>query len=240
MLKVEFATGVRAMNAQYETQYGIVERPTHRNTTYDMAKFEVCVHRWFNLEQPGMGVAIFNDCKYGASTSWGTMRLSLLRSSASPDPEADRGKQVFKYAVMPHRGNLREAGVIPAAAAFNSPLMVVPTTANPAVEECTSFFQMEQNSKVILDTVKQAESGNAIVIRLYESWGSKTIAEVKVSPLLGVTAVSSCNLLEECDASDDETGGSAGVTWDSTSNILKCPIKPFQVRTLVLATRKKW
>lgn len=44
-------------------RYGIIRRPTHYNTTWDAAKFEVCCHKWADLSEYGFGVAILNDCK---------------------------------------------------------------------------------------------------------------------------------------------------------------------------------
>ena len=40
-LKVQFDVTVRAPMACYETQFGYIERPTHSNTSWDTAKFEV-------------------------------------------------------------------------------------------------------------------------------------------------------------------------------------------------------
>ena len=90
-LKVEFPVDVRSTEASYETQYGIIRRPTHYNTSWDMAKFEVCCHKWADLSENGYGVSILNDSKYGFATCGNMMRLSLLRSSKAPDGHADMG-----------------------------------------------------------------------------------------------------------------------------------------------------
>ena len=90
-LKVEFPVDITNTEASYETQYGVVRRPTHYNTSWDMAKFEVCCHRWADLSENGYGVSILNDSKYGFATSGNMMRLSLLRSPKAPDAHADMG-----------------------------------------------------------------------------------------------------------------------------------------------------
>jgi len=105
-LKVEFPVDVRNTSASYETQYGIVTRPTHYNTTWDMAKFEVCCHKWADLSESSYGVSILNDCKYGFATVGNVMRLSLLRAPKAPDAHADMGTHHFKYAILPHSGGL--------------------------------------------------------------------------------------------------------------------------------------
>lgn len=91
-LKVEFPVDILNTEASYETQYGIIRRPTHYNTSWDMAKFEVCCHKWADLTEHGYGVSILNDSKYGFATCGNLMRLSLLRAPKAPDAHADMGQ----------------------------------------------------------------------------------------------------------------------------------------------------
>ena len=91
-LKVEFPVDIYNTEASYETQYGIIRRPTHYNTSWDMAKFEVCCHKWADLSENGYGVSVLNDSKYGFATCGHMMRLSLLRSPKAPDGHADMGQ----------------------------------------------------------------------------------------------------------------------------------------------------
>lgn len=94
-LKVEFPVDIVNTEASYETQYGVIRRPTHYNTSWDMAKFEVCCHKWADLSENGYGVSILNDSKYGFATCGNMMRLSLLRAPKAPDAHADMGKFVL-------------------------------------------------------------------------------------------------------------------------------------------------
>ncbi len=91
-LKVEFPVDITNTEASYETQFGMIRRPTHYNTTWDMAKFEVCCHKWADLSEAGYGVSILNDSKYGFATCGNLMRLSLLRAPKAPDAHADMGE----------------------------------------------------------------------------------------------------------------------------------------------------
>jgi alpha-mannosidase len=93
-LKVEFPVDIMNTEASYECQFGIVKRPTHYNTSWDMAKFEVCCHKWADLSEAGYGVSILNDSKYGFATCGNMMRLSLLRAPKAPDAHADMGKSM--------------------------------------------------------------------------------------------------------------------------------------------------
>ena len=98
-LKVEFPVDIMNTEASYETQFGIIRRPTHYNTNWDVAKFEVCSHKWADLSENGYGVSILNDSKYGFATAGNVMRLSLLRSPKAPDAHADMG-QSFAHPIQ--------------------------------------------------------------------------------------------------------------------------------------------
>ncbi|MFN8514042.1 MAG: glycoside hydrolase family 38 C-terminal domain-containing protein [Chloroflexia bacterium] len=92
-----FPVAIHAGHATYEVQFGNVERPTHRNTSWDRARFEVCAQRWADLSEGDYGVALLNDGKYGYDIHGNTMRLTLLKSGIMPDPNADQGRHQFTY-----------------------------------------------------------------------------------------------------------------------------------------------
>jgi alpha-mannosidase len=215
MLKVAFPVNVRAMNATYEMQFGCVERPTHFNTMYDLARYEVPGHKWSDLSEPGFGVALLSESKYGFSTFGNTMRMSLLRAPTYPDPKADRGKHEFSYAIYPHPGGWREAGVVAEGYKFNSPLKVL---AGAKSDEAASFASVDQPN-LVLDTIKLADDGDGLILRLYEAHGSRGVAHVRLAtPIKSAAAV---NLLEE------ETG-----PVEVSNGTLKVPYTPFQIVTL--------
>lgn len=221
-LKVEFPFDVHSMNATYEIQFGHLQRPTHGNTSWDWAKYEVCGHKWADLSEHDWGVALMTDCKYGYSTHANTMYISLLRSPKAPDEEADMGSHEFSYAVFPHSGTFQSAGVIQHAYNFNQPISVLPSSVCADFKE-KSFFRLD-NPAVILETVKKAESvPSAVVIRLYEAYGGQ--ARTKLSTNLPVKKVTKCNLLEIPDEDGD-------VTWSSTH--CEISLRPFQISTMLL------
>ena len=189
MLKVLFPVAVRSATATYQMQFGHVERPTHYSTSYDLARYEVPGHRFADMSEHGFGVALLTDCKYGYSTYGGEMRISLLRATMVPDPEADQGEHRFAYAVMPHAGGWREAGVVAEAARFATPLRWTPGTAQPR-----SWLSVD-DPNLVLDTVKRAEDSDALVLRLYEAHGARGRARVHVA--WPVAEAVSCNLLED-------------------------------------------
>nr|KAK5444982.1 Glycoside hydrolase, 38 vacuolar alpha mannosidase [Exophiala xenobiotica] len=188
-LKAEFAWDLCNPSADYETQFGIIRRPTHSNTTWDSAKFEVVCHKFANLDEFGYGVAILNDSKYGFSTHGRTQKLSLLRSPKAPDAHADMGRQRFKYAILPHRGMLNQSAVVRAGFNFNSPLQVVPRCAG-----LPRIF-VDGGPNVVLETVKRSEDGTDLVMRAYEAYGGA--ASVTITVDLKLDSACRVDLLEE-------------------------------------------
>ncbi|KAM6149989.1 alpha-mannosidase 2C1 isoform 2-T2 [Erethizon dorsatum] len=223
-LKVEFPARVRSPQATYEIQFGHLQRPTHYNTSWDWARFEVWTHRWMDLSEHGFGLALLNNCKYGASARGNVLSLSLLRAPKAPDATADMGCHEFIYALMPHEGSFQDAGVIPAAYSLNFPLLALPAP-GPAPATAWSAFSLSSPA-VVLETVKQAETttqNRTLVLRLYEAHGSHVDCWVHTS--LPVQEAILCDLLERRDP--------AGHLPFQDSR-LKVTFSPFQVRSLLL------
>ncbi len=190
LLKVAFPADMVASKATYEIPFGALERPTHENTSWEQAQYEVCGHRFADLSEGGYGISLLNDCKYGYDIKGSTLRLTLLRSPRWPDMTADIGEHEFTYAIYPHEGDWRAAHVVRQAAELNQPLRIV--------DEASSIggTYLELHSKhVVLETVKAAERGEGTIIRLYESSGGRETIVLKLPA--GMRKASVVNLLEE-------------------------------------------
>ena len=174
LLKVCFPLDVRSPTATYETAFGYAERPTHFSTSFDRARYEVPGHRFADLSEHGFGAAVLTDSKYGYSCRGGELRVSLLRSPTSPDPEADQGEHEFAYALLPHAGGWREAGVLAEAHRFNAPMRWVAIGVPPR-----SLASVD-DPNLVLDTVKRAEDSDALVLRLYEAHGARGTARLRL------------------------------------------------------------
>jgi alpha-mannosidase len=185
LLKVRFPLAVRSPNASYEMPFGYAERPTHYSTSFDRAKYEVPGHRFADLSEHGFGAALLTDSKYGYSCFGGDLRISLLRSPKSPDPEADMGTHEFAYAFLPHAGGWRDGGVLREAVLFNAPLRW--TSGMPT----ESFATVEGG--LVLDTIKRAEDSDELVLRLYEPYGGRGVARVGIA----ASRARRANLLED-------------------------------------------
>jgi alpha-mannosidase len=191
LLKVAFPVTVSSEDATYETQFGHVPRPTHSRTSRAKAMFEVCAQRWADLGEAGYGVALLNDCKYGYDIHGSVVRLSLLRAPTHPDPTADRGHHRFTYALMPHPGDFRQAGVIQAAEDLNAPLRVV--SGGLASGQSRSLVEVS-TPQVIVEAIKRAEDSDATIVRLYEAWGGS--CRVRIRTTLPARRAALCDLLE--------------------------------------------
>ncbi len=172
-LRVGAETDIQADMAWYEIQFGAVNRTTRHNTSWDQAQFEVPAHRFADLSQPDRGLALMNDCKYGHRVVNGQMELTLLRSPTFPDPQADRGMHTFRFAYFPHRGLSDRGEVVRRAHEMNAPALIAPVTGNNASDGAAehSWFSLSDNS-VAIDTVKPAEDGRGVVLRMYEHQGT--------------------------------------------------------------------
>ena len=193
LLKAAFPLDVHASQAAYEIQFGHVLRPTHRNTSWDEARFEVCAHKWADLSEDGYGAALLNDCKYGYSAEGSVLKLSLLKSATHPDPEADQGRHTFTYSLLPHSGGFRDGGVVQEAYGLNQPLQAAPAAGGGTLPETFSLASCAQPG-VILETVKLAEDGEDLIFRFYEAYDRRVRADITLGvPFDSVTV---CDLLE--------------------------------------------
>jgi alpha-mannosidase len=224
-LKVAFPLDVRTDHSTSEIQFGHIQRPTHANTTWDAAKFEICAHRWVHVGEPGFGVAIANDSTYGhdirrreapESGLPGTdVRLSLLRAPRFPDPRTDQGLHRFRYSL---NSDASIADAVDAGYRINLPMR---TRAGAAPVE--PLVRVQEGSGVLVESVKLAEDRSGdLIVRLYEALGARTTATVTWdTPARTVTIV---DLLERELDELRHADGSASLEF-----------RPFQIVTLRIA-----
>ncbi|MBQ4329594.1 MAG: alpha-mannosidase [Lentisphaeria bacterium] len=192
ILRVYFPTGITACDAAYDIQYGYIRRPTHADTSWDWAKFEVAARRYMDLSDHEYGFAVLNDCKYGCCVKDKTLSLTLLRAPKYPDRMADMGdKHRFTYSLLPHEGDLINSCVISASAMLNRP----PTVFDGMAKKREALFPVSiESENITLEVLKKAEKSNHPVIRLVENSGRKSDGVLHFSS--AVRAVIPCNMIE--------------------------------------------
>jgi len=196
LLKARFPLAIRSDHATFECANGVIQRPTHRNTSWEQAKFEVAAHRFADLSEHGYGVALLNDGKYGHHALGNELGLSLLRSPVYPDPLADEGRQSFTYALFPHKGDWLSGGVLAEAEDLNRPLLSTPVEGGVG----TSWTAVGVSGIPLgLSGFKPAEDGNGMILRCYEPAGARGTAEVALP--------SGWRIDGEVDLLEDASGG---------------------------------
>ena len=222
LLKVAFPADILSPKATYDIQWGNVERPTHSNTSWDWARFESCAHKWVDLSEGDYGVSLLNDCKYGYDIAGNVMRMTALKGAMFPDPEADLGEHRFTYSLLPHSGDWRN-GTVPAAYALNNPLIVHRAQGDPqgaSAADRQSLVQVDA-PQIIVETVKQAEDGDGLIVRVYEH--ERTQQRFGLQAGFPIAEASRCNLLEENEELLDVTAGKVALR-----------AAPYQILTLRL------
>jgi alpha-mannosidase len=219
MIRALFPLNVRSHEAWFETAFGAIARPTHRNTSWDQAKFEVNAHRWADLSESGFGVSLLNDGKYGHSAHGNTLGITLLRSPIFPDPLADEEEHEFTYAILPHEGDWRSS--ISEAHDLNAPLQAIHTTSSTGDWPSSLQFAKLNAPGLRLSALKKSEDGNEIILRVYEAHGGRGTATLETK--FGRNHAVFTNLLEE------ETE-----TLEVTDGTLEIGFTPFEVVTIRL------
>jgi alpha-mannosidase len=220
LLKVAFETGLRSTKASYDIQFGFTERPTHDNTSWDIARFEVVGHRWADLSESNYGVSLLNDCKYGYSIRGGSMRMSLLKSGKYPDAEADMGEHSFTYALLPHPTSLAGSDTQAQAAALNQPVHV---RGGAPLKGAAGAPITLSGGVAVVDAVKRAEDGNDIVVRLHECGGGSQRIFMRTS--LPIESIRPCDALE------------LPVGNAFSPDAWACELSPFEMKSFRLALK---
>ena len=214
--RVSFAVNIQADKATFDIPFGNIERPTHSNTSWDYAKFEVCAHKWEDLSENGYGVALMNDSKYGCEVIGSTLSLSLLKSATSPDPDADQGIHEFTYSLLPHIGSWQEADVEKEALLLNSQSILCPFPA-----ETGSLFRT--SSGIEIDAVKKCEDENCVILRLHEYLGRYS----------HLTVCSDYAICEWCETDLMENE----IALPHKGRVLETTIQPYEIKTFKIRFR---
>jgi alpha-mannosidase len=198
LLKAAFPLRARSDFATYETAYAVIKRSTLENTPARKAQYEVPAHKWADVSAGDFGTSLLNNCKYGydikammqddqAQESQGTMmRISLLRSPTSPDPQADKHEHSFTISLYPHPGDWRKAKTVQRAWELNVPLVARIEPHHKGHLKPVGSFLSVSPENIIVTVVKKAEDSLAgqagdVILRWYETEGRDTTARIRLS-----------------------------------------------------------
>ncbi len=225
LLKAAFSLAASGPKATYEIPYGSIERPTTRNNSWEKAQFEVPAMRWADLGDAQHGLSVLNDSKYGYDAEGNTLRITLLRSPTWPDPDADRGRQRFRYAIYPHAGGWKQAQTVRRGYELNYPLTVEQVSAHSGSLPAEHSWGAVENANVTLTAVKKAEDADGLVFRMYEWAGTASEVKLRVPP--GASFATGSNLMEKTE----------GENLPMSGEVVTVPIKPYEILTVRVVYR---
>ncbi|ASN04318.1 alpha-mannosidase [Virgibacillus necropolis] len=218
LLKAAFPVNIRATEATYDIQFGNVKRPTHWNTSWDMAKFESVAHQWVDLSEYKSGISLLNDCKYGHDVKDNVLRLTLLKGPTFPDPDADIGYHEFTYSLYPHQGDFITGETVQAAWELNNPLHVCKGKMDSSMEQ---LLEISGEPNILIDAIKQPEGHtNGMLIRFHDYSGGTQKFSLK--PNFAFKSWMETNLLEE------ETGSK------EIAQRISIELKPYEIKTILI------
>ena len=193
LLKVFFPINIHTNKAVYDIQFGNVERPTHRNTSWDSAKFEVCAHKWADLSDGNYGVSLMNDCKYGYRCIGSELSLTLIKCGTYPNTEADQGKHKFTYSILPHSGDFRNI-TVSRAYVLNRPFDVLKLEKQDGKLPESFRFVSADKPNAVIETIKCAEDGKGTIIRVFDCYNISDIVNLNFD--INVKKAYLCDMLE--------------------------------------------
>jgi alpha-mannosidase len=152
------------------------------------------------------------------------MRLTLLKSATSPDPDADQGEHFMTYSLLPHQGDWRN-GVIDEAYDLNDPLILRRVNGTGSQTKALGSLLSTSEANVVIETIKLAEDGHGLIVRMYEDQRNRGKAIVTTS--FALAEAYQCNILEENEAALPFSG-----------NEVQIDFAPYQIITLRLIPQR--
>lgn len=217
LLKVHFESGLRCDEAIHGMQFCHIARPAHRTGPLAADQYEVCNLRYSAMFEADRGVLLQNRSIRGISCDSGDMALSLLRAPLVPDSTCDRGPQHFSFALSVCDVPFVLSGATARAYTYETPLMILKGKGSTR-----DGFRAEG---AVIETVKPAENGEGIILRLWENRGTRSRVTLRLPE---PTAVSFCRMDESCPEPVADTPVTA----------CELELPPFGIRTLRILPAK--
>jgi alpha-mannosidase len=225
-----FPTAIANGKAFHEIPFGAVDRPQSQ---------EFPAQNWVDYGDGTKGVALLNRGMPGNNVADGTLMLSLMRSTSiqfyaedgsfekgmTSDSGLELGKELsFDYALVPHAGDWREAGVFRAGLEFNNPLIVRKAAAHKGQLPASWGLLDVSPANVVVSAVKPAKDGST-VIRVYEAIG-KAVQGATISLHAKVIGAYEANLMED-----------SGKKLKVQNDTVTFDLHPFEIKTFKVRLR---
>lgn len=200
ILRLLFPTNVSDGYAYFDQPYGYVKR--------EESNWDTPAQKWIDYSNSDYGVSLINNGKYGFNIKEGVLGLSVVRGARGMDPRMDEGKHSFKYSLIIHEGNWRNADIPLRAWELNQPLIAKQENQHPGeisgwafskqsfpLEK--SFFSIKSDHVIIssLKTKQDAYNPNPLILRIVETEGKDEYISVQLP--YNAVSVKECNHLEQ-------------------------------------------
>jgi alpha-mannosidase len=222
-----FPTTINGGKSTHEIPFGSIDRP-------DAIEFPA--QNWVDHGDGRRGLALLNIGLPGNLVTDGTMMVSLLRAHTlgaygfgggyEPGMSSDSGYQLgqertMQYALVPHAGDWREAGVFRDGLEINHPLICRNVIPHSGTLPGRWGLLDVSNPNVVVSSLKPTEDG-AVALRVYEASG-RPAQGVTIKLQANVRSAREANLMEDVGA-DVKTEG----------NTVRVDLTPFEIKTLRL------
>ena len=222
LVKTWFYPRIYTGYAYYDMGAGYLTRPTHRNTSWERAKFEVYKHKWVALRNDAYLFSIISHERNGVSIKENEIGLSLLKSPLYPNPLSDYGHIDTYYAITTMDSDkIYELNKI-AYELMNPPYVI---GKGKYMDRMYSISFIKVHGEAIIENIKKChDKDNCIIIRIYNPVNKDV--NVALRPWIRIVKAYNSNILEhdieEIDADKDR---------------ILVKFRPFEIKTIKIYFR---
>lgn len=207
MLRAEFLPKVWDAVVHSDIQFGYLDRPTTDTNAHDMAQFEICCQKWFDIADENKGFGILNNAKNGFMAKQGIISVNLLRSTNYPCVNGDQRPSCYAYALYPHQGGFDPVKIDTLAQQYGQRYLY---------GDHGAVMPAFDSESIQITGFKPAYDGNGFILRAFERAGKDVDATLVIPE--GFTLAEEVNILEDSMAKADKA----------------MHFKPFQIRSFRL------
>jgi mannosylglycerate hydrolase len=201
-LQVCFPTAINSDKVAVQGQFDVLERsvlPPDYSLYDEKPQTEQPMNSFVDISDGKIGLALLNrglKAYEACSDAERTLKLTMLRGfplricvthemadySQIEKGSQCLGKQLFRYAIMPHKGDWQQAGLWQAAEKFNLAFLIAQTSPTKYGTEpmSKSFIEVTPNN-LHISAVKRSESGKGWVVRLFNPSEQTVAAGIRLN-----------------------------------------------------------
>ncbi len=213
-----------------EIPFGALERPFDSGEEVPALQWALLRGRCGGREA---GVLLANDGKHSHALDGGVLRVNLIRSTYEPDGEPEIGRHQAAFALQAVAADLSVAEATAWGRSFNHPLRVVATDTHPGRLPPEAAWLHVAPNHLVVQSVKQAEDGGALLLRLANPGAQSVTAVIAAGPALrrAVTGAREVDLLER------DVPDAAPLSADAAGTV-RTEVPAYGLRTLCVTLKK--